>query len=93
MGIWDRLLGGHHGGGRRAQHLGDLGWGAPIVGEVIPCPRCEARNPISHRFCTQCGLSLAPDNCAQCGGVLQVNAKYCGQCGTTKKWTERNAGS
>lgn len=83
MGILDRLLGGHHGGGR-GHHGGGYGWGTPGVRDAIACPGCGAGNLLSNRFCPQCGTSLTPAQCAQCGGILQSGTKFCGQCGKAK---------
>ncbi|WP_242473005.1 MULTISPECIES: double zinc ribbon domain-containing protein [Rhodoferax] len=38
-------------------------------------------NPIAARFCVQCGGSMQPARCTQCGTTLAAAAKFCGQCG------------
>ncbi|PZP90615.1 MAG: zinc ribbon domain-containing protein [Variovorax paradoxus] len=38
-------------------------------------------NATGARFCQNCGVSLAPRACTQCGTNLAMNAKFCGQCG------------
>ncbi|MES2319142.1 MAG: zinc ribbon domain-containing protein [Pseudomonadota bacterium] len=33
------------------------------------------------KFCHQCGTSLTPVACLQCGTSVQPGTKFCGQCG------------
>ena len=44
------------------------------------CPHCTADNPDGHRFCGQCGGTLAR-RCPACDGEVEAHARFCGQCG------------
>ena len=44
------------------------------------CPSCQADNPATNRFCSQCGTALAP-RCPQCGAEVASGSRFCGQCG------------
>jgi class 3 adenylate cyclase/tetratricopeptide (TPR) repeat protein len=44
------------------------------------CPRCQSENPVSSRFCTQCGARLH-QSCPGCGAELGGGVRFCGQCG------------
>lgn len=46
----------------------------------IGCPNCRVLNAPGARFCQQCGMSLVPVACTQCGASLQASTKF-GQCG------------
>ncbi|MEK1914096.1 double zinc ribbon domain-containing protein [Pseudomonas sp. S1Bt23] len=35
----------------------------------------------SRVFCLQCGTSLQPAVCRQCGNTLAAGARFCAQCG------------
>src|SRR6266540_2566772 len=44
------------------------------------CPRCEAENPGSAKFCSDCGVRLdAP--CPSCGHTNAPGARFCNECG------------
>ena len=51
--------------------------------QVLACPSCRGSNGATARFCQNCGTSLAPKPCRQCGTTLETGAKFCGQCGTS----------
>ncbi len=44
------------------------------------CPSCQAENPATNRFCSQCGTALAA-RCPQCGAEVASGSRFCGQCG------------
>ncbi len=44
------------------------------------CPRCRHDNPVSSRFCAQCGARLSL-SCGSCGADLVEGVRFCGQCG------------
>jgi len=41
---------------------------------------CGAENPAGHRFCGQCGASLAR-LCEACGAAAAAEQRFCGECG------------
>ena len=45
------------------------------------CPRCQAENRESRRFCADCGAPLALA-CPACGFSNEPGEKFCGGCGT-----------
>ncbi|WP_071603806.1 double zinc ribbon domain-containing protein [Dickeya zeae] len=91
MGIFDKLLGGHHGqshhGHHRSDHHADHhhSHNTPPAGNQngMSCPQCRSLNAPNARFCQQCGVSLLPAACPQCGTSVQAGAKFCAQCGNT----------
>ena len=44
------------------------------------CPRCQAENPESARFCAECGARLALA-CPRCGAEVPPGKKFCRSCG------------
>ncbi|MEM2570667.1 MAG: zinc-ribbon domain-containing protein, partial [Thermoproteota archaeon] len=50
---------------------------------AISCPKCGTQNPVTARFCMNCGSPLqATINCPQCGSQIPAGAKFCMNCGT-----------
>ena len=48
----------------------------------MKCPKCQAENADSDRFCTSCGQPLEIDLvCPQCHHVNKSTARFCGKCG------------
>ena len=47
----------------------------------MKCPRCQYDNPLSQKFCGECGARLALA-CASCGTSNLPGQKFCGECGT-----------
>jgi class 3 adenylate cyclase/tetratricopeptide (TPR) repeat protein len=48
----------------------------------MKCPQCQHENPVSAKFCEQCGAALAgTEACANCGSHVSPTAKYCPECG------------
>jgi class 3 adenylate cyclase/ribosomal protein L40E len=48
----------------------------------MKCLSCNADNPQTNRFCTQCGSGL-PITCSRCGATSPVHSKFCGECGAS----------
>ena len=50
------------------------------------CSRCGGANPLSARYCYQCGYELkspeAPVVCTKCNTVNQGSANFCKRCGS-----------
>jgi class 3 adenylate cyclase/predicted ATPase len=46
----------------------------------MQCGQCQAENPDSGRFCTQCGTAL-PVRCSHCGTENPPDSNFCGTCG------------
>ena len=46
----------------------------------MKCLSCNADNPQTNRFCTQCGSEL-PITCPRCGATSPAHSKFCGECG------------
>lgn len=55
------------------------------------CSACGASNPLSTKFCRECGARLGgapvpaqpqPVVCPNCGNTVEAGIKFCGQCGT-----------
>src|SRR6516225_7992013 len=46
----------------------------------MKCLSCNADNPQTNRFCTQCGSEL-PVTCLRCGATNPAHSKFCGKCG------------
>src|SRR5437588_5227931 len=58
------------------------------------CAACGAANPLTTRFCVNCGAGLA-GLCVHCGGQLPPRARFCPLCGrpTTHSLTGAKAGT
>lgn len=93
MGIFERLLGGHHGqnrghgGGQSRSHgnryRNDQAM-PPATAALIACAACGTGSDAGSRFCGQCGAALAPSLCAGCGSALANGVRFCGQCGKAR---------
>ena len=46
----------------------------------MKCPKCEAENPETKKFCRKCGTKLSL-LCPQCGSEYLPGDKFCGECG------------
>ena len=55
---------------------------------MLVCPQCQCKNPLNHKFCQQCGISLTQKVCPECGTQTELSALNCHQCGarTGKTW-------
>jgi membrane protease subunit (stomatin/prohibitin family) len=52
--------------------------------QVVLCPTCGAKNPVTTKFCGNCGASLAPTPkiiCPECKTENLATMKFCGNCG------------
>jgi class 3 adenylate cyclase/tetratricopeptide (TPR) repeat protein len=45
------------------------------------CPACGEENAADYKFCSACGVSLAP-TCATCGASVPAGARFCPSCGS-----------
>jgi len=46
----------------------------------MKCPKCQAENPETRKFCHECGAKLLLV-CPQCGSENLPSDKFCGECG------------
>jgi len=46
----------------------------------MKCPKCQAENPETKKFCYECGAKLLKI-CPQCGSEILPGDKFCGECG------------
>ena len=46
----------------------------------MKCPKCQAENSETKKFCTECGTKLLKV-CPQCGSEILAADKFCGECG------------
>jgi class 3 adenylate cyclase/tetratricopeptide (TPR) repeat protein len=46
----------------------------------MKCPKCQAENPDSAKFCSECGNKLEI-RCPECGKVNPLGSKFCNECG------------
>lgn len=46
----------------------------------MKCPKCQADNPETRKFCRECGVKLLLI-CSQCGSENLPGDKFCGECG------------
>src|SRR5262245_13237340 len=47
----------------------------------MQCPQCQHDNPVSARFCNDCGAKLDA-TCPQCGQANPPGSRFCNGCGT-----------
>jgi ribosomal protein L40E len=53
---------------------------------MITCPNCSHSNPQGATQCEACFTPLpATTSCPSCGATIQMDAVFCGQCGTNTK--------
>lgn len=48
---------------------------------MLICPQCQFENPVTNKFCQQCGTSLTHKACPECGTQVTYTAKECPSCG------------
>lgn len=52
----------------------------------LTCPNCSASNPLTNRFCRECGARLVPDEptvtCTFCQASNPASNKFCRECGS-----------
>jgi len=46
----------------------------------MKCPKCQAENPQTRKFCRECGAKLL-QMCPQCGSENLPGDRFCGECG------------
>jgi class 3 adenylate cyclase/predicted ATPase len=46
----------------------------------MKCPKCQAENPETKKFCRKCGTKLS-SQCPQCGSEYLPGDEFCGECG------------
>lgn len=59
----------------------------PTVKTVWRCKWCDAVNPLSTRFCGECGWE-GVEHCAECSAEIFVGMQYCGSCGADARLYE-----
>ncbi len=49
-----------------------------------PCPKCGQQNPVTMKFCGNCGAdtSVTGKPCVKCGKPVPPGLKFCGECGS-----------
>ena len=50
----------------------------------MKCPKCQAENPETKKFCRKCGTKLSL-RCPQCGSEYLPGDEFCGECGKDLK--------
>jgi membrane protease subunit (stomatin/prohibitin family) len=64
---------------------------------TVTCPKCQAQNPATNKFCASCGAKLgaATVPCPKCKAEIPEGSKFCPECGAqlggTKKCASCNA--
>lgn len=55
---------------------------------MLVCPKCQCKNPLNHKFCQKCGISLTQKVCPECGTQIELSSLNCHECGakTGKTW-------
>jgi membrane protease subunit (stomatin/prohibitin family) len=54
------------------------------AGAAFLCASCHAPNTPGAKFCSSCGVAMAPPtpaHCTQCGTAAAPNSRFCGNCG------------
>jgi class 3 adenylate cyclase len=49
-------------------------------GGQVKCPKCQADNPETKKFCRKCGTKLVR-TCVHCGSEILPDDDFCGECG------------
>jgi len=54
--------------------------------QVKPCPKCGQNNPVTTKFCGNCGADTTAVGkpCVKCGKPLAPGLKFCGECGSAQ---------
>jgi len=60
---------------------------------MLPCPKCGTPNPVTSKFCSECGgkMAVATVPCPKCGEKVAEGAKFCANCGTTQEASKKCA--
>lgn len=48
---------------------------------MLICSQCQFENPVTNKFCQQCGTSLTHKACPECAAQVAYSAKECPKCG------------
>ncbi|MGI0489293.1 serine/threonine phosphatase [Pantanalinema rosaneae CENA516] len=48
---------------------------------MLVCPQCQFENPVTNKFCQECGTSLTQNSCPKCGSLNPFNVVNCQECG------------
>lgn len=76
------------------QPAAGAGVAAPAAAAVmILCPKCNAQNPATGKFCNSCGAKLGPATapCPKCAQEVPEGTKFCPNCGTAMAATKKCA--
>jgi len=67
-----------------SQMPGMLAPGAGGQQATKPCPKCGHQNPVTTKFCGNCGAdtSAVGKPCVKCGKPVPPGLKFCGECGS-----------
>ena len=63
---------------------------APTIKTTWRCKWCDAVNPISTKFCAECGWD-GSERCRECGAEIFVGQQYCPSCGADCRMYEHVA--
>jgi membrane protease subunit (stomatin/prohibitin family) len=60
---------------------------------TVACPKCNAPNPATNKFCASCGAKLgaATVPCPKCKAEIPENSKFCPECGAQLGGTKKCA--
>jgi membrane protease subunit (stomatin/prohibitin family) len=80
------ISGSHHSdGGHHGTQRDPATPAAPVSRDAnaVQCPSCRAINPITAKFCVDCGngLQRTATICAACRATVPQDAKFCPDCG------------
>jgi len=55
-------------------------------GATRPCPKCQQQNPVTTKFCGNCGADTTAVGkpCVSCGKPVAPGLKFCGECGAAQ---------
>lgn len=48
---------------------------------MLVCPQCQFENPVTNKFCQECGTSLTQNSCPKCGSLNSFDVVNCQECG------------
>jgi len=67
----------------------------PPTTQMVLCPKCGTPNPITSKFCSDCGtkLAIATVPCPQCGEKVAEGAKFCPNCGAAMNVAKKKCAS
>ncbi len=71
--------------GMASQMPGMMAPGAQAQQQTKPCPKCGTMNPVTTKFCGNCGadttVAAGSKPCIKCGKPVPPGLKFCGECG------------